>query len=234
MSRSGVSAAGRSQAVGDGYGAERGKAGRGSPPGGRADACGTGGGVAPDGSVAGPDVLGGRAVPVAGVRAGGQPAGAVRGAGARTGGQPSGAVRAAGARPGGARAGAGVLVVGDLVMDEVRRQVWRGGEAIRLTRREFDLLRFLMRNPRRVLSKTQILDRVWDHGLGRGPGNRHNLVELYISYLRRKIDAGRERMIHTRRGAGYVLKPAGPGGAGVGSPAYPFSGAKADEVADTD
>lgn len=219
MSRSGVSAAGWSQAVGDGYGAERGKAGRGSPPGGRADACGTGGGVAPDGSVAGPDVLGGRAVP---------------GAGVRIGGQPSGAVRAAGARPGGARAGAGVLVVGDLVMDEVRRQVWRGGEAIRLTRREFDLLRFLMRNPRRVLSKTQILDRVWDHGLGRGPGNRHNLVELYISYLRRKIDAGRERMIHTRRGAGYVLKPAGPGGAGVGSPAYPFSGAKADEVADTD
>ncbi|CAL9493146.1 hypothetical protein SUDANB19_03281 [Streptomyces sp. enrichment culture] len=143
------------------------------------------------------------------------------GAGVRTGGRPGGA-------------GAGVLVVGDLVMDEVRRQVWRGGEAIRLTRREFDLLRFLMRNPRRVLSKTQILDRVWDHGLGRAPGNRHNLVELYISYLRRKIDAGRERMIHTRRGAGYVLKPAEPGGAGVGSPAYPFSGAKADEVADTD
>ncbi|MBO8194211.1 winged helix-turn-helix transcriptional regulator [Streptomyces oryzae] len=96
-----------------------------------------------------------------------------------------------------------MLVVGDLVLDEETREAWRGGDRIRLTATEFELLRFLMRNPRRVLSKAQILDRVWNYDVGR----HANLVELYISYLRRKIDAGRERMIHTRRGAGYVLKP---------------------------
>ena len=61
-----------------------------------------------------------------------------------------------------------------------------------------------MRNPRRVLSKAQILDRVWNYDFG----GQANVVELYISYLRKKIDAGREPMIHTMRGAGYVLKPA--------------------------
>ncbi|RCG14002.1 winged helix family transcriptional regulator [Streptomyces diacarni] len=100
-----------------------------------------------------------------------------------------------------------MLVVGDLALDEETREAWRGGDAIKLTATEFQLLRFLMRNPRRVLSKSQILDRVWNDGFG-VPGDRANLVELYISYLRRKVDAGRERMIHTRRGAGYVLKPA--------------------------
>jgi two-component system OmpR family response regulator len=69
---------------------------------------------------------------------------------------------------------------------------------------EFELLRYLMRNPRRVLSKAQILDRVWSYDFG----GRANVVELYISYLRRKIDAGRPPMIHTRRGAGYLIKPA--------------------------
>ena len=64
---------------------------------------------------------------------------------------------------------------------------------------------FLMRNPKRVLSKAQILDRVWHYDFG----GQANVVELYISYLRKKIDAGREPMIHTMRGAGYVLKPAG-------------------------
>ena len=72
-----------------------------------------------------------------------------------------------------------------------------------LTATEFELLRFLMRNPRRVLSKAQILDRVWNYDFG----GQANVVELYISYLRKKIDAGREPMIHTVRGAGYVLKP---------------------------
>ena len=79
----------------------------------------------------------------------------------------------------------------------------RAGEEISLTATEFELLRFLMRNPRRVLSKAQILDRVWNYDFG----GQANVVELYISYLRKKIDAGREPMIHTMRGAGYVLKP---------------------------
>ena len=97
-----------------------------------------------------------------------------------------------------------VLAVGDLTMNEDSREVFRGGEEIGLTATEFELLRFLMRNPRRVVSKVQILDRVWNYDFG----GQANVVELYISYLRKKIDAGREPMIHTLRGAGYVLKPA--------------------------
>ena len=97
-----------------------------------------------------------------------------------------------------------MLVVGDLTLDEDSHEVTRGGTEISLTATEFELLRYLMRNPRRVLSKAQILDRVWQYDFG-GQGN---IVELYISYLRRKIDAGRTPMIHTLRGAGYVIKPA--------------------------
>ena len=96
------------------------------------------------------------------------------------------------------------IVVGDLVLDEDSHEVTRAGDAIALTSTEFELLRFLMRNPKRVLSKAQILDRVWSYDFG----GRSNIVELYISYLRKKIDSGREPMIHTLRGAGYVLKPA--------------------------
>ena len=96
------------------------------------------------------------------------------------------------------------LVVGDLVLDEDSHEVTRGGDDIVLTATEFELLRFLMRNPRRVLSKAQILDRVWNHGFG----GQANIVELYVSYLRKKVDAGRAPMLHTLRGAGYVLKPA--------------------------
>ncbi|WP_275463730.1 response regulator transcription factor [Streptomyces noursei] len=98
-----------------------------------------------------------------------------------------------------------LLTVGDLVLDEDSHEVWRDGQDIHLTATEFELLRYLMRNPRRVLSKTQILDRVWSYDFG----GQANVVELYISYLRRKIDVGREPMIHTRRGAGYLIKPAG-------------------------
>jgi two-component system OmpR family response regulator len=97
-----------------------------------------------------------------------------------------------------------MLVVGDLTLDEDSHEVMRGSEEIHLTATEFELLRYLMRNPKRVLSKAQILDRVWNYDFG----GQANVVELYISYLRRKIDAGREPMIHTMRGAGYVLKPA--------------------------
>ncbi len=95
------------------------------------------------------------------------------------------------------------LVVGDLVLDEDSHEVARAGEPISLTSTEFELLRFMMRNSKRVLSKAQILDRVWSYDFG----GRSNIVELYISYLRKKIDNGREPMIHTLRGAGYVLKP---------------------------
>jgi two-component system, OmpR family, response regulator len=98
-----------------------------------------------------------------------------------------------------------VLVVGDLTLDEDSHEVMRGNEEIHLTATEFELLRYLMRNPKRVLSKAQILDRVWNYDFG----GQANVVELYISYLRKKIDAGREPMIHTMRGVGYVLKPAG-------------------------
>ncbi len=96
------------------------------------------------------------------------------------------------------------LRVGDLLLDEDSHEVRRDGTEISLTATEFELLRFLMRNSRRVLSKAQILDRVWNYDFG-GQGN---VVELYISYLRKKVDAGRDPMIHTVRGAGYVLKPA--------------------------
>ena len=101
------------------------------------------------------------------------------------------------------RADDAVLAVGDLRLDEDAHEVWRAGEEIRLTATEFELLRYLMRNPRRVLSKTQILDRVWNYDFG----GKANIVELYVSYLRRKIDRGREPMIHTLRGVGYLLKP---------------------------
>lgn len=104
-----------------------------------------------------------------------------------------------------ADASASVLAVGDLTMDEDTHEVTRSEAQIALTATEFELLRYLMRNPRRVLSKAQILDRVWDYDF-RGQAN---VVELYISYLRKKIDVGRTPMIHTVRGVGYVIKPAG-------------------------
>jgi two-component system, OmpR family, response regulator len=110
-------------------------------------------------------------------------------------------MRRAGARQ---AATSSVLSVGDLELDEDSHEVRRAGQDISLTATEFELLRFLMRNPRRVLSKAQILDRVWNYDFG----GQANVVELYISYLRKKVDAGREPMIHTMRGAGYVLKPA--------------------------
>jgi two-component system OmpR family response regulator len=97
-----------------------------------------------------------------------------------------------------------LLAVGDLTLDEDSHEVRRAGEPIALTATEFELLRYLMRNPRRVLSKAQILDRVWNYDFG----GQANVVELYVSYLRKKIDAGHAPMIHTMRGAGYVLKPA--------------------------
>ncbi|ATL32250.1 response regulator transcription factor [Streptomyces formicae] len=105
-----------------------------------------------------------------------------------------------------AEPGTDQLAVGDLTMDEEAREVRRAGVTVELSRTEFELLRFLMRNPRRVLSKDQILARVWAYDFG----GRAHIVELYISYLRKKIDAGHAPMIHTVRGVGYVLKPGTP------------------------
>jgi two-component system, OmpR family, response regulator TrcR len=95
------------------------------------------------------------------------------------------------------------LNVGDLKVDSASREVTRGGEPISLSSTEFELLRFLMRNPRRALSRTEILDRVWNYDFA----GRTSIVDLYISYLRKKIDSGREPMIHTVRGIGYMLRP---------------------------
>ncbi len=97
------------------------------------------------------------------------------------------------------------LIVGDLELDEDSYEVYRAGTPVELTATEFELLRFLMRNPRRVLSKAQILDRVWRYDFG----GRSSVVELYVSYLRKKIDALGPGMIHTVRGVGYMIKPAG-------------------------
>lgn len=96
-----------------------------------------------------------------------------------------------------------VLEVGDLSLDEDSHDVSRGGDPIALTNTEFELLRYLMENPNVVLSKAQILDRVWSYDFG----GQANVVELYISYLRKKIENGRTPMIHTVRGAGYILRP---------------------------
>ena len=96
-----------------------------------------------------------------------------------------------------------VLRVGDLVLDSASREVTRAGEPISLSTTEFELLRYLMRKPKRALSRTEILDRVWNYNFG----GRASIVDLYVSYLRKKIDAGREPMIHTVRGVGYMLRP---------------------------
>ncbi|WP_082969493.1 response regulator transcription factor [Mycobacterium kyorinense] len=95
-----------------------------------------------------------------------------------------------------------VLTVGDLTLDGASREVTRDGTLISLTSTEFELLRFLMRNPRRALTRTEILDRVWNYDFA----GRTSIVDLYISYLRKKLDSGREPMIHTVRGVGYMLR----------------------------
>ena len=95
-----------------------------------------------------------------------------------------------------------ILRVGDLSLNEDSHEVERGGDEIELTATEFELLRYLMRNQRRVVSKAQILDRVWNYDFG----GRSSVVELYISYLRKKIDQGKEPLIHTVRGVGYMIK----------------------------
>ncbi|MCV7493136.1 response regulator transcription factor [Micrococcus luteus] len=100
---------------------------------------------------------------------------------------------------------AAVLRVDDLELDDDAHEVRRGGEVVDLSPTEFKLLRYLMMNPNRVLSKAQILDHVWEYDFN----GDASIVESYISYLRRKIDVGgREKMIHTKRGVGYMLRTA--------------------------
>ncbi len=93
--------------------------------------------------------------------------------------------------------------VDDLVLNEETYEVFRGDNRVELTATEFELLRYLMRNPKRVLSKAQILDRVWSYDFG----GRSSIVEIYISYLRKKIDTLGPALIHTVRGVGYVIRP---------------------------
>ena len=96
-----------------------------------------------------------------------------------------------------------VLAVGDLEVDTDRHRVTRGGEEVDLTPTEFKLLVLLMRNPDRVLSKAQILDHVWGYDFG----GDSNIVESYVSYLRRKVDTGDPKLIQTVRGVGYRIRP---------------------------
>ena len=94
------------------------------------------------------------------------------------------------------------LRLADIEMDEDSHEVWRAGQAIQLTATEFSLLRFFLLNPRRVLSKAQILDHVWHYDFG----GDANIVETYVSYLRKKLDALGPPVIHTIRLVGYALR----------------------------
>jgi two-component system, OmpR family, response regulator len=95
-----------------------------------------------------------------------------------------------------------VLRYGDLALDETRHEVFRGDTPIQLTATEFSLLRYFLLNPRRVLSKAQILQNVWRYDFG----GSSNVVETYVSYLRRKLDAAGPPLIKTVRQVGYMLE----------------------------
>jgi two-component system OmpR family response regulator len=98
--------------------------------------------------------------------------------------------------------GDGKLSFSDVVLDQDTHEVWRAGNAVRLTATEFNLLRFFLLNPRRVLSKSQILDHVWHYDFGGDP----NVVETYVSYLRKKLDQHGAPLIQTIRLVGYSLR----------------------------
>lgn len=96
-----------------------------------------------------------------------------------------------------------VLQVADLTLDPARREAFRGPDRIELTSKEFALLDYFMRNPGRVLTRTQIAEHVWDYDFD----SMTNVIDVYVNYLRKKIDRGRDpKLIHTVRGAGYVMK----------------------------
>jgi two-component system OmpR family response regulator len=94
------------------------------------------------------------------------------------------------------------LAFADLELDEDTREVERGGRPIELTATEFRLLRYLMLNPRRVLTRPQLLDHVWQYDFG----GDARVLETYISYLRKKVDVEKPALIHTVRGVGYSLR----------------------------
>jgi two-component system OmpR family response regulator len=96
----------------------------------------------------------------------------------------------------------GILRFADLEMNEASHEVRRGGQPIQLTATEFNLLRYFLLNPRRVLSKPQILDHVWHYDFGGEP----NVVETYVSYLRKKLERHGPPLIHTIRLVGYTLR----------------------------
>jgi two-component system, OmpR family, response regulator len=102
------------------------------------------------------------------------------------------------------------VVVGDVVLDEDAHRVWRGDREIELSPTEFRLLRYLMHNAGRVLSRPQIIEHVWDYGYAIEPSG----VETYISYLRRKLADRDARLIRTVRGVGYTLREPAPGPVG--------------------
>ncbi len=96
-----------------------------------------------------------------------------------------------------------ILEFADLVMDTAARTVRRGQREIELTAREFDLLELFMRHPNQVISRTQIYDEIWNYDFG----GESNIIEVYIRYLRTKLEAeGEPRLIYTKRGAGYILR----------------------------
>jgi two-component system OmpR family response regulator len=94
------------------------------------------------------------------------------------------------------------LSFSDIELDDETHEVWKAGELVSLSPTEFKLLRFFMDNAGRVLSKAQILDSVWHYDFG----GEANVVESYVSYLRRKIDTTEPRVLHTLRGVGYVMR----------------------------
>ena len=98
------------------------------------------------------------------------------------------------------------VVVGDIVLDDDAHRVWRGDREIELSPTEYRLLRYLMRNAGRVLTRPQIIEHVWDYGYAIEPSG----VETYISYLRRKLDDRDARLIRTVRGVGYALREPEP------------------------
>jgi two-component system, OmpR family, response regulator MprA len=103
--------------------------------------------------------------------------------------------------------GSASLAVGNLRLNPDTREVWRGGRQIELTNREFELLEYLMRNERLVISRERLLEEVW----GYDPMAMTNTIDVFVSNLRRKLEAGGEpRVLHTKRGAGYVVKAPAP------------------------
>ncbi|MGN6088810.1 MAG: response regulator transcription factor, partial [Actinomycetales bacterium] len=96
----------------------------------------------------------------------------------------------------------GRLTYADIELDDDTHEVWKAGELIQLSPTEFNLLRYFLQNAGRVVSKAQILDHVWHYDFG----GDANVVESYVSYLRRKVDTTEPRLLHTIRGVGYTLR----------------------------